>query len=62
MFYSCSNLRNLDLHTFNLVNTLNYTDVFKNCVNLTLTIDKENFGGLLDELPDDVSYVDYKKE
>ena len=60
MFYSCSNLRKLDLRSFNLDNILNYTHVFEGCVDLTLIVDSEHFKELLKELPDNVSYVDYK--
>lgn len=45
---------------FNLDNIQNYTDVFEGCEDLKLIVDSSHFGQLLKNLPNSVTYVDYK--
>ena len=40
MFYNCSNLKYLDLKSFNTTNCKNFKEIFEGCINLTIIINK----------------------
>ena len=58
MFSGVTNLRELDLSTFDTRNLNNGDNIFKGISNLTVTIDQEKNEKILKNLPDGVHIID----
>ena len=56
MFSNCNELRYVDLSSFNTKQCRYFNDMFKNTVNLTAKVNRENCQNMIDAITDDVDF------